>query len=44
MARMRWMFAAGRLEWIIRNRVTSSGGRYHFKDDWQFYDTLDDEL
>jgi len=22
------------------NRVTSSGGRYHVKDDWQFYDTL----
>src|SRR5271156_6073984 len=22
------------------NRVTSSGGRYQFKDDWQFYDTL----
>ena len=21
-------------------RVTSSGGRYHFKDDWQLYDTL----
>jgi predicted dehydrogenase len=21
-------------------RVTSSGGRYHFKDDWQYYDTL----
>ncbi len=21
-------------------RVTSLGGRYHFKDDWQFYDTL----
>jgi predicted dehydrogenase len=21
-------------------RVSSSGGRYHFKDDWQFYDTL----
>ena len=20
--------------------VSSSGGRYHFKDDWQFYDTL----
>jgi predicted dehydrogenase len=20
--------------------VTSSGGRYHFKDDWEFYDTL----
>jgi len=22
------------------HRVTSSGGRYHFQDDWQFYDTL----
>ncbi len=22
------------------NTVTSSGGRYQFKDDWQFYDTL----
>ena len=22
------------------NSVTSSGGRYQFKDDWQFYDTL----
>jgi len=21
-------------------RVTASGGRYHFQDDWQFYDTL----
>jgi predicted dehydrogenase len=21
-------------------RVTSSGGRYHFQDDWQFYDTI----
>jgi predicted dehydrogenase len=21
-------------------RVSASGGRYHFKDDWQFYDTL----
>jgi predicted dehydrogenase len=21
-------------------RVTASGGRYHFKDDWQFYDTF----
>jgi len=21
-------------------RVTASGGRYHFNDDWQFYDTL----
>ena len=24
----------------LSERVTSSGGRYHFKDDWQFYDTL----
>ncbi len=22
------------------NSVTAAGGRYHFKDDWQFYDTL----
>jgi predicted dehydrogenase len=22
------------------NKVTSSGGRYHFKDDWEFYDTI----
>jgi predicted dehydrogenase len=22
------------------NRITASGGRYAFKDDWQFYDTL----
>ena len=21
-------------------RISASGGRYHFKDDWQFYDTL----
>lgn len=21
-------------------RITSSGGRYHYKDDWEFYDTL----
>ena len=21
-------------------RITSTGGRYQFKDDWQFYDTL----
>jgi predicted dehydrogenase len=21
-------------------RITSSGGRYHFQDDWEFYDTL----
>jgi len=30
--------------WALRvdypQRITSSGGRYHFKDDWQFYDTL----
>jgi predicted dehydrogenase len=25
----------------LPNRVTASGGRYQFKDDWQFYDTLD---
>jgi predicted dehydrogenase len=24
----------------LPKRITSSGGRYHFKDDWQFYDTL----
>ena len=34
------MCAAGRSESIIRKRITSSGGRYQFKDDWQFYDTL----
>jgi predicted dehydrogenase len=28
------------LEVDYPNRVTSLGGRYHFKDDWQFYDTL----
>jgi predicted dehydrogenase len=22
------------------HRITASGGRYHFKDDWEFYDTL----
>lgn len=22
------------------NKVTASGGRYHYKDDWEFYDTL----
>ncbi|MDZ7319852.1 MAG: Gfo/Idh/MocA family oxidoreductase [candidate division KSB1 bacterium] len=22
------------------NRITAGGGRYHFKDDWEFYDTL----
>jgi predicted dehydrogenase len=24
----------------LPHRITASGGRYHFKDDWQFYDTL----
>jgi predicted dehydrogenase len=24
----------------LPNSVTASGGRYHFHDDWQFYDTL----
>ncbi len=23
------------------SRITATGGRYHFKDDWEFYDTLD---
>jgi predicted dehydrogenase len=31
----RWALDAGYPE-----RVTASGGRYQFKDDWQFYDTL----
>jgi predicted dehydrogenase len=31
----RWALGAG-----YPNTVTSSGGRYQFKDDWQFYDTL----
>ena len=28
------------LEVRFPNRVSASGGRYHFKDDWEFYDTL----
>lgn len=24
----------------LPQRITASGGRYHFKDDWQFFDTL----
>jgi predicted dehydrogenase len=28
------------LEVDYPHSVSSSGGRYHFKDDWQFYDTL----
>ena len=39
-APMRWTSAAGRWASTIPNRVTASGGRYHYKDDWQFYDTL----
>jgi predicted dehydrogenase len=31
----RWALGVDYPQW-----VTSSGGRYHFKDDWQFYDTL----
>ena len=31
----RWALGAGYPE-----RVTATGGRYQFKDDWQFYDTL----
>jgi len=30
----RWALGVG-----LPNRVTSSGGRYHFDDDWEFYDT-----
>ena len=36
----KWMSAAGRSAPITRTALTSSGGRYQFKDDWQFYDTL----
>src|ERR1700758_650037 len=31
----RWALGVG-----YPKRVTESGGRYHFKDEWQFYDTL----
>ncbi len=27
------------LQTDLPSRVTSAGGRYHFKDDWEFYDT-----
>ena len=39
-ARTKSMSAAGRWVLIIRSGSRSSGGRYQFKDDWQFYDTL----
>jgi predicted dehydrogenase len=31
----RWLLGVG-----LPKRVTASGGRYQFQDDWQFYDTL----
>ncbi|KAA3661928.1 MAG: gfo/Idh/MocA family oxidoreductase [Calditrichaeota bacterium] len=31
----RWALGVG-----FPNKVTSNGGRYHFYDDWEFYDTL----
>jgi len=31
----RWALGVG-----YPNRVSAQGGRYHFKDDWEFYDTL----
>jgi hypothetical protein len=36
----RLMSAAGRSDVDYPDRVSASGGRYQFKDDWQFYDTL----
>ncbi len=30
-----WALQAG-----FPKRITASGGRYHFRDDWEFYDTL----
>jgi predicted dehydrogenase len=32
----RWALDAG-----YPQRITAAGGRYHFKDDWEFYDTLE---
>jgi predicted dehydrogenase len=31
----RWALGVG-----YPSRISASGGRYHFKDDWEFYDTL----
>ena len=39
-ARTRSTSAAGPSASTIPSSVTASGGRYQFKDDWQFYDTL----
>ncbi len=35
----RWSLGVG-----LPTRVTASGGRYAYKDDWQFYDTLNTSL
>ena len=35
---MKWISAGGRLI-DFPTKVTSSGGRYQYEDDWQFYDT-----
>ena len=32
----RWALQVG-----LPEKVTASGGRYHYKDDWEFYDTLE---
>ena len=37
---MKLTCAGGRLGVDYPNSVTSSAGRYQFKDDWQFYDTM----
>ena len=38
-ARTRWTFADGRCRPRFPHAVTASGGRYQYKDDWQFPDT-----
>ena len=37
---MKWTSAAGRSTSNIPSGLRPAGGRYQFKDDWQFYDTL----
>ena len=27
-------------DYEVSKHISAQGGRYHFKDDWQFYDTL----